>query len=125
MSVDAGLASVTATGADAGVVDEHVEIVGHTAVPYRLLRGRVHHHVSGSARVMPTVTIEADRSIFYETSGEGPQQLVFVHGFRNSTESWTPVRDRLNPGRSTSWYLDLPGTGHSFTPETWADCTIA
>ena len=32
---------------------------------------------------MPTVTIEADRSIFYETSGGGSQQLVFVHGFRN------------------------------------------
>jgi sigma-B regulation protein RsbQ len=74
---------------------------------------------------MPTVTIEADRSIFYEASGEGPQQLVFVHGFRNSGESWAPVRDRLHPGRSTSWYLDLPGTGRSFTPPTWAGCTIA
>ena len=35
------------------------------AVP--VASGGVHHHVRGS--VMPTVTIEADRSIFYETSG--------------------------------------------------------
>jgi sigma-B regulation protein RsbQ len=74
---------------------------------------------------MPAVTIEGDCSIFYNTCGEGPQQLVFVHGFRNSAESWAPVRDRLDPTRSTSWYLDLPGTGNSSTPQTWADCTIA
>ena len=74
---------------------------------------------------MPTVTIATDGPLFYDTSGEGAEQLVFVHGFRNSAESWAPVRDRLDPTRSTAWYLDLPGTGRSFTPPGWADCTIA
>lgn len=66
-----------------------------------------------------------DRRIFYEVQGTGADCLLFVHGFRNSAESWSLVRERLDTDRFCAWYLDLPGCGRSGTPPTWKDCTVA
>jgi pimeloyl-ACP methyl ester carboxylesterase len=75
---------------------------------------------------MPAVRVD-DRDVFYEADGgdggEGPA-LLFVHGFRNSLESWQPVRSRLDSSRLRAWYLDLPGCGRSSIPASWKDCTV-
>jgi len=73
---------------------------------------------------MPTVAL-GDRRIFYERDGAEGVHLVFVHGFRNSGESWSLVRERLKGTALSSWYLDLPGCGRSSTPATWQECTIS
>jgi pyruvate dehydrogenase E2 component (dihydrolipoamide acetyltransferase) len=62
--------------------------------------------------------------IYYERSGTGPQHIVFVHGLRNSGDVWRTTRERLNQQRFTSWFLDLPGCGHSPAPKRWEHCTI-
>jgi pimeloyl-ACP methyl ester carboxylesterase len=72
---------------------------------------------------MPTVTV-GDRRLSYESSGNGENRLLFVHGFRNSCQSWSLIRDRLDPTRFSSWYLDLPGCGRSSRPARWQECTI-
>ena len=73
--------------------------------------------------VMPTVTV-AGQSIHYESDGHEGPTTIFVHGFRNSSTSWAPVRARLDNSRLHAWYLDLPGCGRSSTPPTWEECTI-
>lgn len=63
-------------------------------------------------------------NVYFEVSGSGPAQLVFIHGLRNSLDTWWAVRERLDPKRYTATYLDLPGCGDSDTPPTWEQCTI-
>lgn len=72
---------------------------------------------------MPSVAL-GDRRIFYESDGDRGARVVFVHGFRNSGQSWSLVRERLNTTALASWYLDLPGCGRSSTPPTWQECTV-
>lgn len=62
--------------------------------------------------------------VHFEVHGAGPDDLVFVHGFRNSIETWAPVRNRMDPNRYTAKFLDLPGCGQSDTPSAWTACTI-
>ena len=76
---------------------------------------------------MPTVaSIRAGaHEIFYEGDGTGGgPSVVVLHGFRNSSQSWAPLRDRLDTTGLSAWYPDFPGCGSSSTPPTWKDCTI-
>jgi sigma-B regulation protein RsbQ len=66
----------------------------------------------------------AGLQVHYEIEGTGPQCIIFVHGFRNSTESWQPVRDRLDGQTFTACFVDLPGCGRSDAPVSWERCTI-
>src|SRR5438132_13563430 len=62
--------------------------------------------------------------VHFETEGAGAQSVLFVHGLRNSAESWRPVRDRIDQSALTAWSLDLPGCGRSEAPTSWERCTI-
>ena len=66
-----------------------------------------------------------DKSIFYETYGQGPA-MVLVHGFLESSNMWKPFLDQLSK-KHTVIILDLPGHGqseaiaHSHTMELMAE----
>jgi pimeloyl-ACP methyl ester carboxylesterase len=62
--------------------------------------------------------------VHFEMTGSGPEHVIFVHGLRNSADTWWPVRDHIDPLRYTATYLDLPGCGESDTPPSWERCTI-
>lgn len=52
------------------------------------------------------------RKIWYTDSGKGPQTVVLVHGYLESSEAWNGFADRL----SSAFRViapDLPGHGHS------------
>jgi pimeloyl-ACP methyl ester carboxylesterase len=75
---------------------------------------------------VPKVRVN-DQDVFYEmvrsTASRGPS-VVFIHGFRNTSESWHPVRSRIESAGLVACYLDLPGCGASSTPPTWRQCTV-
>jgi len=50
-------------------------------------------------------------------SGEGTKTIVFVHGFTQTRDSWTPLLAELAPRLTDTRYLlvDLPGHGSSAT----------
>lgn len=56
-------------------------------------------------------------------SGDGPRQIIFVHGFQNAGSAWAGVMDRLPAGFS-ALAPDLPGCGASDRPDSWERCTI-
>ena len=72
---------------------------------------------------VPTTKI-AGLDVYYECEGTTGPSLLFIHGFRNSSQSWMRLRSHLDASRTRSWYLDLPGCGRSGSPVTWRDCTI-
>ncbi len=55
--------------------------------------------------------------------GRGAIPVVFVHGFQNSSATWSGVMSRLGEA-ITGIALDLPGCGASGRPTTSARCTI-
>ena len=73
---------------------------------------------------VPTTNV-AGLDVYCESEGSSGPSLLFIHGFRNSSQSWMPLRSRLDASRTRAWYLDLPGCGRSDVPATWKDCTIA
>lgn len=52
-----------------------------------------------------------NKSIFYETHGQGPGMLL-VHGFLESSNMWKPFLDELSEN-NTVVIMDLPGHGKS------------
>lgn len=73
--------------------------------------------------MVPTVGV-AGQDVYYDADGRAGRNVVFVHGFRNSSESWAPVRGRIPTGVIRAWFLDLPGCGRSATPSSWEACTV-
>lgn len=61
--------------------------------------------VSGIAEV-------AGRPLAYATSGNGPEEIVLVHGYGGDKNSWLFVQEPL-AARHTVYALDLPGHGES------------
>ena len=64
---------------------------------------------------MPFVTVEGAR-FHYRTSGDGPTDVVFVHGFCQSSLYWEPSLGSL-PSSCRGFALDLRGFGDSDKPE--------
>jgi len=60
----------------------------------------------------------------FEVTGSGSEHVIFVHGLRNSADTWWPVQDHIDPRRYTATYVDLPGCAESETPPSWEHCTI-
>ncbi len=71
---------------------------------------------------MPLVRCNGTQ-IHYQRVGAGSQNLLFVHGLRNSGATWR-LQDQLNPKVYTAWLIDLPGCGNSPAPDDWQSCTI-
>jgi pimeloyl-ACP methyl ester carboxylesterase len=51
--------------------------------------------------------------IAYVTSGHGPVDVLFVHGWLSSGMYWLPVIRRMPAGQYRCWAPDLPGFGRS------------
>jgi sigma-B regulation protein RsbQ len=70
------------------------------------------------------ITEVAGLRVRFEMTGSGSEHVIFVHGLRNSADTWWPVKDHIDPDRYTVTYLDLPGCGESDTPSDREQCTI-
>ncbi len=64
---------------------------------------------------MPFATINGTR-LYYRTRGDGPTNIVFIHGFCQSSLYWEPTLDRLPEGLC-GLALDLKGFGDSDKPD--------
>ena len=60
----------------------------------------------------------------YLTHGEGPERVVFIHGFQASARIWQVVQQALPPERYTSIAINNRGAGASEAPPDEADFTI-
>lgn len=57
------------------------------------------------------MTKQANARIPYSVTGSGPDTLLFIHGFLDSKEVWSPVVDKLGEAKHVFVTLDLPGMG--------------
>jgi pimeloyl-ACP methyl ester carboxylesterase len=57
-----------------------------------------------------------DLSLALERRGDGPRQLLFVHGWISGRRMWYEVAERLDASRFTSHLLDFRGAGLSDRP---------
>lgn len=62
---------------------------------------------------MPTITAPDGASLFYEVSGRGPSDLIFLHGVPGTGLIWRGVVDSLEPAAFRSIVVDLRGHGRS------------
>jgi pimeloyl-ACP methyl ester carboxylesterase len=63
------------------------------------------------------VAVDSDRSLSALVWGDGPPELVFLHGGAQNAHTWDTVAMAL--GRPLV-AIDLPGHGHSDRPGAWA-----
>ncbi|MBN1184562.1 MAG: alpha/beta hydrolase [Bacteroidales bacterium] len=54
--------------------------------------------------------------IYYETHGEGPEVIIFLHGFACSHLNWYLMKDHFDPKKYTIYLVDLKGFGNSSKP---------
>ncbi len=64
---------------------------------------------------MPFASVN-DVNLHYLTQGNGPEAIVFLHGFCQSSRFWEPTLEQL-PDRFRGYALDLRGFGNSDKPE--------
>jgi len=71
-------------------------------------------------------------AINYETAGDGPVPVVFLHGFAAALTTWHDIRGLFPPERFRLYLLDLKGFGFSakprdgrYRPEDQADVVAA
>jgi pimeloyl-ACP methyl ester carboxylesterase len=64
---------------------------------------------------MPRVSILGGVALHYLTKGDGPRNVVFIHGFCQSSVFWKEALDRLPPGHR-GFALDLKGFGDPDKP---------
>ena len=57
------------------------------------------------------MTKETNARIPYSATGAGPAALLFIHGFLDSKEVWSPVIDLLADSKEVLVTVDLPGMG--------------
>lgn len=57
------------------------------------------------------MTNETNARIPYSITGTGPAALLFIHGFLDSSEVWSPVIDLLADSEHALVTVDLPGMG--------------
>jgi pimeloyl-ACP methyl ester carboxylesterase len=69
-------------------------------------------------------TVAREVTWAYEQIGEGPTELVAVHGWQNDASAWRPFVDRLPLDRVRATIVDLPGCGASEPTPTWERSTI-
>ena len=50
---------------------------------------------------------------YYETHGEGPEVIVFLHGFACSHLNWYLIKDYFDPKKYTLYLVDLKGFGNT------------
>jgi sigma-B regulation protein RsbQ len=61
---------------------------------------------------------------WWAQSGDGPAEVVFVHGFQNAREVWRPLLPAVDQEQFRATLVDLPGCGGSEPPPTWERSTI-
>ncbi len=64
------------------------------------------------------------QEIAVSRSGNGPQQVILLHGFQNDHTAWTPLVERLDDDRFTTTAVDFVGCGSSSHVDSWQRCTI-
>jgi pimeloyl-ACP methyl ester carboxylesterase len=71
---------------------------------------------------MPSLKANDGADLRYETHGNGPTNLLFIHGWGGAAETWANVVRRLDGARFRSICIDLRGHGESQVSEqtfTW------
>ena len=74
--------------------------------------------ILGQMNYKPSDTINIDGvNINYAMVGSGTENLVFLHGFALSTESWSFIKDRFDTTKYKLLFIDLKGFGFSSKPK--------
>ncbi len=55
--------------------------------------------------------------ISYSEFGEGKKNLIFLHGFASSKNSWDDIKEKFDPKEFKLFLIDLKGFGNSSTPK--------
>ncbi len=73
------------------------------------------------ADIVPTFVQNGDVRLSLEQRGDGPQHILFAHGWISSRRMWYEVTERLDPAHYSMHLFDFRGCGYSDRPQEGHD----